>query len=265
MASIRSSEQASHSGFGPVVPVGWLAAHRAEAGVLVVDVRPRDEYLAAHIPGSIQADIATLRLPASRPSVIEQWTVQVQDSIRALGITPRHRVVFVEAYSGTLAATGVWLLDATGLRNGAMLDGGLIAWQTAGHDLVDDDPGAPAPSTTTITLDHSVLATADGLDQGIAAGTSRRIDTRTPLEYSQGAIPGSDNVDWQNHLDQQGALRDRDALTAMYEDIGTDEDVTTYCAGGFRASHTYVVLKSLGYTRVSNYMPSWGEWSQRRR
>jgi 3-mercaptopyruvate sulfurtransferase SseA len=51
----------------------------------------------------------------------------------------------------------------------------------------------------------------------------------------------------------------------MYAESGltASEPVATYCAGGFRAANTYVVLKALGYTEPKNYAPSWGEWGQR--
>ena len=37
-------------------------------------------------------------------------------------------------------------------------------------------------------------------------------------------------------------------------------EVVTYCASGYRAARTYVVLRALGYPGVRNYAASWNEW-----
>ena len=51
----------------------------------------------------------------------------------------------------------------------------------------------------------------------------------------------------------------------MYESKGVTPDKTCipYCQGGYRSASTWVVLKSLGYPKVKNYMGSWGEWGSR--
>jgi thiosulfate/3-mercaptopyruvate sulfurtransferase len=51
----------------------------------------------------------------------------------------------------------------------------------------------------------------------------------------------------------------------MYEAAGVtpDKEVITYCQGGYRAAHSYLALRLLGYPRVRNYVGSWGEWGNR--
>ena len=51
----------------------------------------------------------------------------------------------------------------------------------------------------------------------------------------------------------------------MYEEKGItgDREVVTYCQGGYRAAHTYVALRVLGFPRVRNYIGSWKEWGDR--
>jgi thiosulfate/3-mercaptopyruvate sulfurtransferase len=39
--------------------------------------------------------------------------------------------------------------------------------------------------------------------------------------------------------------------------------VISYCQGGYRAAHSYVALRLLGFPRVRNYIGSWKEWGDR--
>ena len=51
----------------------------------------------------------------------------------------------------------------------------------------------------------------------------------------------------------------------MYEHAGVtpDREVVTYCQGGYRAAHSYLALRLIGYPRVRNYIGSWKEWGDR--
>jgi len=252
----------------PIVTVDWLRDQAGEADLVIADVRPLEAYRAGHIAGAIHADLSMLRLSSSTPEVVAAWTDRLGATVDALGMGAGRRVVFYEDISGTMAAYGVWVLDAAGLRNGAILDGGMRAWLGAGGDLERDDV-KPQPTSTPITPDGSVLATAgqilDSLRRtGTEAGTML-VDTRGAGEYGTGSIPGAINVEWARNLDAEGRFRPMGELAAMYEDAGLDASgpVATYCAGGFRAANTYVALKALGYSGVRDYAPSWGEWGMR--
>ena len=54
-------------------------------------------------------------------------------------------------------------------------------------------------------------------------------------------------------------------LLSMYEKEGVSRNrtIVTYCQTHHRASHTYFVLKLLGYDRVKGYDRSWAEWGNR--
>ena len=51
----------------------------------------------------------------------------------------------------------------------------------------------------------------------------------------------------------------------MFEQAGVtpDREVVPYCQGGYRAAHSYLALRLLGYPRVRNYLGSWKEWGDR--
>lgn len=252
----------------PIVTVDWLRDQADDPDLVIADVRPVEAYRSGRVPGAIHADLSMLRLSSSTPEVVAAWTERLGATVNALGFGTGRTVVFYEDISGTMAAYGVWLLDAAGLGNGAMLDGGLRAWLAAGHDT-DRDDVEPRPTSTPIAPDTSVLATAgqilDSLRGAGAEPETRLVDTRGAGEYGMGSIPGAVNVNWIRNLDAEGRFMPSDDLAAMYgaAGLGTSKPVATYCAGGFRAANTYVVLKALGYTAARNYAPSWGEWGMR--
>ena len=45
--------------------------------------------------------------------------------------------------------------------------------------------------------------------------------------------------------------------------VTPDREVITYCQGGYRAAHSYLALRLLGYPRVRSYVGSWKEWGDR--
>ena len=51
-------------------------------------------------------------------------------------------------------------------------------------------------------------------------------------------------------------------ITAMLEERGVtpEKEIIAHCQTHHRSSHTYMVLKSLGYTKIKGYDGSWSEW-----
>ena len=72
------------------------------------------------------------------------------------------------------------------------------------------------------------------------------------------------NLDWTETMDRQRNLRLKPAaeLLARLEALGVtpDKQVVTYCQTHHRSSHSYVMLKALGFSRVKGYPGSWSEW-----
>ncbi len=99
------------------------------------------------------------------------------------------------------------------------------------------------------------------------------LDARTDGEFygttvrarRGGAIPGAVHVEWTRNLTPEGEFKPAAELKQMYEDAGVtpDREVITYCQGGYRAAHSYLALRLLGYPRVRNYVGSWKEWGDR--
>lgn len=269
---------------GPIVDVAWLVARRDDPGVTLIDPRPAHEYAASHLPGAIHLDLyrPDLKVADSSPGERSRFIAAAAAAFGEAGVAfdptgfdsrrqPSQRVIFAEALSGTMAARGVWLLDLLGHGGGAMLDGGLRAWIEAGEELTRAVPPVvlavftPAPNLALLPTAEEIRDAVSGSDE--ASATMRILDTRAAMEHAMGTIPTAIPVDWTANLHAAGALRPADELRALYAGAGFDPDddrpIATFCGSGYRAAHSYVVLRALGYADVRNYAPSWGEWGRR--
>jgi thiosulfate/3-mercaptopyruvate sulfurtransferase len=73
-------------------------------------------------------------------------------------------------------------------------------------------------------------------------------------------------LDWLELVDDETrGLKSREELETILEDRGITPDhrVVLYCNTARRISHTYVVLRHLGYEHVEFYEGSLTEWEDR--
>ena len=82
-------------------------------GATALDVRERDEFEAAHIPGAVH--------------------IPLGDLARRVDDVPEDAPVLVYCGHGERAATAISLLERNGRRTLLNLNGGLEAWRQAGH------------------------------------------------------------------------------------------------------------------------------------
>jgi len=97
------------------------------------------------------------------------------------------------------------------------------------------------------------------------------VDARTQEEFSgtviraarSGHIPNAINVDWNLNITEDGTMKDNKSLSELYQQISKDDEIVTYCQGGYRAANSFLALKKLGFQNVRVYVGSWGEWGNR--
>ncbi len=108
----------------------------------------------------------------------------------------------------------------------------------------------------------------DELAQSLGGGNLRVIDTRSRGEYDgtyrralkAGHVPGAVNLEWKLAMRRDGTLKDARQLMALYKGLPLRGNVVTYCQSGYRAAHSWLVLRLLGYSNARNYLGSWYEW-----
>ncbi len=255
-----------------LVDVDWLRTRLDDPRLRIIDGRTPQEYASGHIPGATNVSFAMLGTRDTDPAGVDDFNARQVAALRAAGISDDSIVVTYEDFSGTNAARGAWVLDYYGHDDVQMLDGGLKAWVAAGGELTAA-PTQIAPGTFAPQYHPERLATyrdiLDRLDRDdVVILDTRRITEHLGTEFNTargGTIPGAVHLQWSNNIDGTGTLRAADELRALLAQHGVtpDKEIVPFCGGGYRSSHTYIVLKMLGFPNVRNYLGSWGEWGNR--
>jgi thiosulfate/3-mercaptopyruvate sulfurtransferase len=242
------------------------------SNLCIIDTRPAEDFAREHIPGSVHFDLFGLSLIDTRDAPLHAFMHMIHHVLELRGVSESKEVVFYEGNSGMRAARGVWFLEFFGHPNAKMLDGGFTAWKAAGYPVSNETTPAKAASFK-VNERRDVLATVDDVLSALKKNEYAILDTRSKAEHlgSQvraargGIIPGSIHIEWTDNLDAAGKFKSEAELRAMYEAAGITPNraVISYCQGGYRAAHSYVALRILGYPRVRNYIGSWKEWGDR--
>lgn len=265
-----SESEYTHS--GPLTTPQELKKKIGSPDLVLIDTRPAEQFARGHIPGAIHFDLFGLSLTDTSPAPLKAFLSMMHHLFEMRGVSMVKEVVFYEEISGMRAARGLWFLEYFGHEKVQVLDGGIEAWRQAGYPLTVE---AVAPSLAQLNARESreILATAEDVLDSLGKKNWTILDTRSDDEYMGrniraargGAIPGAVHLEWTNNLDPKGKFKSPSELRSMYQKLGVtpDKEIITYCQGGYRAAHSYLALKSLGYPKVRNYLGSWREWGDR--
>jgi thiosulfate/3-mercaptopyruvate sulfurtransferase len=238
----------------------------------LIDVRPAEQFAQEHIPGAVHFDLFGLSLVDTSEAPLRAFMHMIHHVLELRGVSGDKQVVFYEENSGMRAARGLWFLEFFGHPNVRMLDGGIQAWKAAGGPITTEAV-APKAATFKSGEHREVLATADDVLRSLNKKEIAILDTRSDGEYlgthvraaRGGAVPGAIHIEWTENLDASGKFKSNAELKNMYDKAGItpDKEVISYCQGGYRAAHSYVALRLIGFPKVRNYIGSWKEWGDR--
>lgn len=248
-----------------------LAARLDDEGIVVVDLSKAEHHAQGHIPGAVHLDYARLNTDSPPVGGLLPDDATLSDVLSELGVSNDRHVIAYDDTGGGQAARLLWTLDVLGHPGFSYLDGGREAWIASGLPT-ETGPVSPTPSAYRARAGEAGRANQSYILSRLGAPDFALVDCRSPAEFSGddrraergGHIPGAVNFNWTNAVDDehQNRLRPAKVLLEEFESLGVtpDKEVVVYCQTHRRSSHTYVVLKSLGFERVRGYPGSWSEW-----
>ena len=252
-----------------VIEPSDLASRLEAEELILVDLSSAQRYAAGHIPGARFVDPKRTQLGQPPAAGLLPEQAQLEQLFAELGHRPDAVYVVYDDEGGGWAGRFIWLLDVIGHRRYHYLDGGLHAWQAEGRPLSQEVPAAVAGKLE-LSLDDAPTATREYLQSRLGAADLAIWDARSAAEYSgekvlaskAGHIPGAVNFEWTAGMDRSRALRIRQDMPRVLNELGitADKEVITHCKTHHRSGFTYLVAKALGYPRVKAYAGSWGEW-----
>ena len=251
----------------------WLGVSGDTASpITVLDFRPAEEFAAGHLPGAVHLDLFGVSLIDTDPGPLDSFLWMIAHLLVSRGVSAETPVVVYDDVSGMRAARALWFIEFFGHSHAQMLDGGYSAWRREGLP-VSTEAVAPKKGSWLVGRVDETLATWRDVRDRLGQAATVMLDTRSDDEYYAttvrakrgGAIPGAVHIEWTRNLAKDGTFKRADELRAMYEAQGVtpEKEVLSYCQGGYRAAHSYVALRLLGYPRVRNYIGSWKEWGDR--
>ncbi|MFC6874923.1 sulfurtransferase [Halobellus marinus] len=248
-----------------VVAAEWLADRLDE--VRVIDVRDAWEFDGiGHVPGAVNVPFEKFRSEAGETGMLP-GAATWESLLSAAGIGPDDDIVAYDDTHGVFAARFLVTAELYGHppERLHLLDGDYSAWNQEYETTTD----VPSPSETDYEIrepDHSPLVDYETVLSAIDDPEITVVDTREAGEFAEGHLPGAVHLDWRDLVDDDTrGLKPAAELESLLSDVGVTPDsrVILYCNTARRISHTYVVLRSLGYEDVGFYEGSLTEWTER--
>lgn len=258
----------------------WAAERLNNSQLKILDVRTNPlAYIEGHLPGAVNIADAAYRGPNGFLPV-QIWDPEKLASLfgRA-GVGNSDTVLVYSDGNDVLGATLVaYLLERSGVKNIAVLDGGYKGYKDAGLPVTKEYPRYKAARFSPKD-NREFRVDIKQVEQ--LTGKSTFVDPRPPALFSgeqqvfirNGHIPGARNIPWPTFTEANNAneslknphkLKPLSELKAILEAKGVtpDKDVIVTCSTGREASLQYLVLKHLlKYPKVRIYEGSWTEYS----
>ncbi|MDH5407052.1 MAG: sulfurtransferase [Gammaproteobacteria bacterium] len=254
-----------------IIEPNELEAHLADDNILLVDLSQPQTYVQYHIPSAVYLDYAwIIHIEQPRMGLLPD-EAQLSNVLSALGLSDKTHVIAYDDEGGGRACRFLWTLDVVGHAKFSLLNGGLSAWANEGHN-VTSEIDYPQKGKYIAKIRPEPIADRQYILDHLNNDQVTILDARSPQEYAGtkvfaqrgGHIPGAVNIEWTEAMDKDRnmRLRPENDLREMLETkaITPDKEIITHCQTHHRSAHSYIMLKSLGYTNIKGYPGSWSDW-----
>lgn len=265
-----------------LVSTEWLAAHLDDPQVKVFDASmqkvvgrtPLEYDHLQVIPGArnlaLEQELTdtTASLPNAFPSA-----EQVTRWLRHNDVHPNDALVLYDN-QGIYSAPRAWVvLQAMGLSNALILDGGLPKWLAEQRPVANDYQTVRGTGTVTAQLQSEWLVDWREVLQATTSSETVIVDARSADRFAgrkeepragmrAGHIPNAKNLPFAEVLRGDG-YADVQQLQRTFAELSEQQPMITTCGSGITACILLVAARLAGYQRVKLYDGSWAEWGSR--
>jgi len=254
-----------------IIEAVQLEQHLHDDNIVIVDLCKDETYTQSHIPGAVHLQYPKI-IHVEKPVMgLMPSMASLSDTLSELGITPDTHVIAYDDEGGGKACRLLWTLDVIGHSSYSLLNGGLHAWANEGHTLSNESVAPKAAPYGDCKIIQGTV-NKDYILSNLNNNECTLLDSRSIEEFTGnkrfaergGHIPGAINLDWMLTMDKQANLRllSVDDLNKQLQSLGIskDKEIILYCQTHHRSSHTYIMLKHLGFTKLKGYPGAWSEW-----
>jgi len=232
------------------------------------------EYAQGHIPGALYLHLdrdlsgpitaSSGRHPLPDPATFAR-------TLAALGVRPESQLIAYDQGNGAYAARLWWLARWIGIRDVAVLDGGIAAWRAAGLPL-EQVRRAPRPGGLEARPDRSDALDSAAVDELRRRPGSLLVDARGAERFAgrnetidpvAGHVPGARNLPFTGNLAADGKFLAPELLRLRFQALlGSlpPSALVAMCGSGVTACHNLLALEHAGLSGARLYAGSWSEW-----
>jgi thiosulfate/3-mercaptopyruvate sulfurtransferase len=191
--------------------------------------------------------------------------------VAALGAGNGMQLVAYDQGNGACAARFWWMARWIGIRNVAVLDGGITAWRAAGLPLAST-VRKPRPRDLTVNLAANVSVDGAVLDDlrrrpGTllvdARGADRFAGRNETIDPVAGHVPGARNMPFGGNLGSDGKFLPPEKLRQRWATLlgaQPPSSLIAMCGSGVTACQNLLALEHAGLGGARLYAGSWSEW-----
>ncbi|WP_126174074.1 3-mercaptopyruvate sulfurtransferase [Altericroceibacterium xinjiangense] len=265
-----------------LVSTDWLAAELGAPDLRILDASShlpttdrdaRSEFEAAHIPGALFLDLASLTDSQSPVPSALPTSGQFAARMQQLGVRETDRIVVYDDSEVKTSARAWFMFGLFGAGQVAILDGGLGKWRAEGRPL-ESGSAAFAPAEFRSDGSSNRVRSKQDMLQNIDSGAEQVVDARSLGRFTgkepdfrgnipSGHIPHSLNLPFGQLYRQDGTFKHPADMRRAFEAAGValDRPVVTTCGSGVTAAVLLFALHRLGKDDIALYDGSWSEWA----
>jgi len=249
-----------------LVEAAWVADRLDDPSVRLVDLRDAWEYDAmGHLPGAVSVPFDSYRDGDTSDPGTLPGAEAFAELLGEAGIEPGDTIVAYDDTHGVFAARFVFTALVYGHDDVQLLDGDFSAWRRE-YETTDTPPDIePTSYESSGIVGDAPIVDREAVEAAIGGGETTLIDTREQWEYEEGHLPGAVRLDWMELVDEETrGVKSSAEIESLLADRSIELDrsrpVVLYCNTSRRLTHTFVVLRSLGFGDVAVYEGSMTEW-----
>ncbi len=251
----------------------------------------QQQYLEAHIPGAIYANLDTaLSAPHGVPA--SDGTVIAADAghpasggrhplpsretfatwLSSVGFTNDMQAVVYDRNGANYCGRLWWMLKWAGHDAVAVLDGGLQAWQAAGGAVASGEEPTHFQSNFALGAPLRRLVSAAEVLKDLGRPVQTMVDARAPARFRgetepldpvAGHIPGALNRPFAQNIGADGLFKSSAQLREEFQALLAGRDpasVVHHCGSGVSAIPNVLGMEIAGLGQSALFAGSWSEW-----
>jgi thiosulfate/3-mercaptopyruvate sulfurtransferase len=235
---------------------------------IILDARPKSEWMAGHIPGAISFSWEDYTRTDERGVPYRVWPPRdLSAALGKMGISPESPVVVYGDADKSWGGEGwdCWVLSWLGHKGPVLLlDGGIQAWRNKKLPITQGPEKRNArPVIYKFKLQPYLdISTADLENRKSSLNV---IDTRSFLEWIRGHIPGAIHMSWTDlYTGKDHRPVAPDEFKKILRDRGIDfnKPIVYYCTGGIRSGYAWMVDQLSGLPAAVNYEGGFEAWEK---